>query len=87
MTPSPATTTNRQSQRNAPSMIRNSPTKPFSPGMPIEASVMMRNAAVNRGITCFSPPNSLISRVCRRSDSMPTARKSPPVLTPCASIW
>ncbi len=37
--------------------------------------------------TFFSPPNSAISRVCRRSDSMPTMRKSPPVLTPWFSIW
>ena len=61
--------------------------KPLSAGMPIEASVMMRNAAVSRGITLRRPPNSLMRRVWRRSDSMPTMRKSPPVLMPCASIW
>ena len=61
--------------------------KPFRPGSPIDASVMIMNAAVSRGMTAFSPPNSLIRRVCRRSESMPTMRKSPPVLTPCASIW
>ena len=54
---------------------------------PIEASVMIRNAAVSRGITLFRPPNSEMRRVCRRSDSIPTMRKSPPVETPCASIW
>ena len=48
---------------------------------------MMRNAAVSRGITLFRPPNSLMSRVWRRSESMPTTAKSPPVLTPWASIW
>ena len=57
------------------------------PGSPIEASVIRKNTATKRGTTFFSPPNSAISRVCRRSDSMPTSRKSPPVLTPCASIW
>ena len=44
-------TTKRGSHRNAPSMVRNSPTKPLRPGMPIDASVMIRNAAVSRGIT------------------------------------
>ena len=49
---------------------------PLSAGMPIDASVMIRNAAVSRGITFFRPPNSEMRRVCRRSDSMPTIRKS-----------
>jgi hypothetical protein len=31
--------------------IRNSPTKPFMPGRPIDDSVMIRNAATSRGIT------------------------------------
>ena len=48
---------------------------------------MIRKAAVSRGITLFSPPNSLISRVWRRSDSMPTTANRPPVLMPWASIW
>ncbi len=68
-------------------MIRNSPTKPLRPGNPTEARVMTRKAAVSRGITAFRPPNSEISRVWRRSDSIPTTAKSPPVLTPWASIW
>ena len=63
MTPSPAPTTYRGSQRKAPSMIRNSPMNPFNPGMPIEASVMMKNAAVRRGMTFFNPPNAVIARV------------------------
>ena len=61
--------------------------KPFMPGRPTEASVMSRNAAVSRGITFLIPPNSLMRRVWRRSDIMPTSANSPPVLTPCASIW
>ena len=32
-------------------------------------------------------PYSAINRVWRRSDSMPTTRKRPPVLTPWFSIW
>ena len=60
---------------------------PFSVGRPIDASVISRNTAVRRGITVFRPPYSLMRRVWRRSESMPTRRKSPPVLTPCASIW
>ena len=70
----------------APSRIRNSPTKPFIPGNATEARVTSRNAATSFGVTLFSPPNSEIVRVCRRSESMPTMRKSPPVETPCASI-
>jgi hypothetical protein len=61
--------------------------KPFMPGRPIEASVINRKAATSLGMTALSPPYSAISRVCRRSESMPTIRNNPPVLTPCASIW
>ena len=57
------------------------------PGSAIDDSVTSRNAATRRGITAFSPPNSAISRVCRRSESMPTSRNSPPVVTPWLSIW
>ena len=61
--------------------------KPFMPGRPTDESVMSRNAAVSFGITDLMPPYSLMSRVWRRSDIMPTRRRAPPVLTPCASIW
>ena len=61
--------------------------KPFMPGSAIDDSVMSRKAATRRGITALSPPNSAISRVWRRSDSMPTMMKRPPVLTPWLSIW
>ena len=37
--------------------------KPFMPGRPTDASVMMRLAAVRRGMIAFSPPNSLMRRV------------------------
>ena len=74
-------------QLNAPSRIRNSPTNPFRPGRPIDASVRAGTRPPASASTVFSPPNSAISRVCRRSDSMPTIRKRPPVLMPCASIW
>ncbi len=87
MTPVAANAAMRGSQRKAPSRIRNSPTKPFSPGKPIDDSVMIRKAATSCGITFFKPPNSEMSRVCRRSESMPTIRNSPPVLTPWLSIW
>ena len=61
--------------------------KPFMPGRPIEASVMRSDAAVSRGTIFLMPPYSLMRRVCRRSESMPTMQNRPPVLTPCASIW
>jgi len=58
MTPVAATAANRGSQRKPPSRIRNSPTKPFSPGRPIEASVTIRKAATRCGVTFFRPPYS-----------------------------
>ena len=36
---------------------------PLSPGNPIEASVMMSDAAVSRGTIFLMPPYSLIKRV------------------------
>ena len=70
------------SHRNAPSRIRNSPTKPFSPGRPIDDSVMMRKRRHQARRHLLEAAVSEIRRVCRRSDSMPTMRNSPPVLTP-----
>ena len=61
--------------------------KPFIPGSAIDESVTSRNTATRRGMTALRPPNSEISLVCRRSDSMPTIMNSPPVLTPWLSIW
>ena len=87
MTPVAAKTVSWWFHLKAPIRIRNSPMNPFMPGRPIDDSVMINIAAVSRGITVFNPPNSLIRRVCRRSDSMPTMQNSAPVLTPCASIW
>jgi len=87
MTPVAAKAAIRGFHLNAPSRIRNSPTNPLSPGSPIDESVMTRNAATRCGITFFNPPYSAMSRVWRRSDSMPTIRKSAPVLMPWAIIW
>jgi len=52
---------------NAPSSTRNSPTKPFVPGSPIDDSVTTRNTAENAGTAFHSPPKSTIARVWRRS--------------------
>jgi len=62
--------------------MRNSPTNPFNPGSPIDDRVTIRNAATSLGMTRLRPPNWVMSRVCLRSDSIPTIRNSPPVLTP-----
>ena len=87
MTPVAASAARVGLQRNAPTRIRNSPTNPFSPGSAIDDSVTMRKAATSRGVTDLRPPNSEMSLVCRRSESMPTIMNSPPVLTPWFSIW
>ena len=41
---------------NPPRRIRNSPTKPFMLGSPIDASVKIRKRAENIGITVAVPP-------------------------------
>ena len=72
MTPVAATAASSGRQRYAPISVRNSPMNPFRPGIAIDDSVMIRNAATSFGVTCFRPPYSAIWRVCLRSDSMPT---------------
>ena len=52
---------------NAPSRMRNSPTKPFSPGSPSDERDTTRKSAENAGMTVQSPPKSAMSRVWRRS--------------------
>src|SRR5206468_5140584 len=52
---------------NAPRRIRNSPTKPLSPGSPSDESATTRKTAENAGITFHRPPKSAMSRVWRRS--------------------
>ncbi len=47
--------------------MRNSPTKPLSPGSPIEDRHTIRKSTLKAGITFQSPPKSAMSRVCRRS--------------------
>ena len=68
--------------RNVPTRIRNSPTNPFSPGRPMDDRVTIRKAAVKTGMIRAKPPKSWISRVWRRSYSIPTRRKSAPVDSP-----
>ena len=60
---------------------------PLKPGTAMEERQTRRKTAAKRGITFRRPPNSEMRRVCLRSDSMPTMRKSPPVLMPWFSIW
>ena len=55
---------------------------PFSTGMPSELSVIIKYTTAKFGIGVESPPNSEISRVCRRSYSTPTSRNSAPVEMP-----
>ena len=48
-------------------MIKNSPTKPFRNGSPIDESEAMTKNAENQGIGRAKPPKSEIMRVWRRS--------------------
>src|SRR5207245_3261408 len=68
-------------------MVRNSPTNPLKPGTASEDRQMKRKRAANHGITALRPPYSAISKVCRRSYSIPTIRNSAPVEMPWLSIW
>ena len=61
--------------------------KPFRVGSPIEDIVMSKKTAAYTGMTFDSPPYSEISRVCRRSYTMPTRRNSAPVEIPWLSCW
>ena len=67
MTPVAATTAYHFWTLNAPSRIRNSPTKPFVPGTPIEERVTTMKQRQKTGTTFASPPNSEMRRVWRRS--------------------
>ena len=51
----------------APTRIRNSPTKPLSPGRPMDEKVTIRKSTESAGTTFQRPPKSAMSRVCRRS--------------------
>ncbi len=53
--------------RKAPSMVRNSPTKPPVPGSPTLAKVNTMKQAAYIGMRTTSPPYAAISRVCMRS--------------------
>ena len=66
-TPASAAPPAQRLAANAPSRIRNSPTKPFSPGRPMDDSSVTRKTVANTGIRFHSPPYSPIRRVWRRS--------------------
>src|SRR5262252_437160 len=51
----------------APTRMRNSPTKPLSPGSPMDENVTTRKSTDSAGTIFHSPPKSTMSRVCRRS--------------------
>ena len=53
--------------RKAPIRTRNSPTKPFVPGTPIELSDTIVSSAANIGTARAMPPYDSIRRVWRRS--------------------
>src|SRR4029077_5965703 len=67
---------------NTPIRIRNSPTNPLSSGRASDERHINKKNAISTGIGVASPPNCLISNVCRRSYSMPTPRNNAPVDTP-----
>ncbi len=65
----------------------NSPVKPLVVGSPTEASVNTMKKTPNMGIWRASPPYADSSRVCPRSYTMPTSRKSPAATSPWLTIW
>ena len=82
ITPAVATTAHHRWAVNAPSRIRNSPTKPLSPGSPIDDSITTVNAAAKIGADFWRPPSSEICLVWRRSYIQPTNKKRAPVDRP-----
>ena len=67
ITPAAATTVHQRADANDPMSTRNSPTKPLSPGTPIDESITTVNPAAKIGATDWMPLSALISRVWRRS--------------------
>ncbi len=67
ITPTVATTTHHRWVMKVPSSTRNSPTKPLSPGRPIDDSMTTVKTAANMGADFWMPPISAMSRVWRRS--------------------
>ena len=67
ITPVDATTAHQRWVRNVPMRIMNSPTKPFSPGTPIELNMAMVNTPAITGASFWRPLSWEISRVWRRS--------------------
>src|ERR1700692_1061397 len=87
ITPPPARTAYTQLSWNAPSMIVNSPTKLFMPGMPRPASVATRKKKYSHGIRRSRPDSSPMSRVPVRASTKPTMRKSALMMMPWLIIW
>ena len=82
MTPVVARTAYSTLALNVPTNIKNSPTKPFMPGKPIEDSVTIIKKTANIGIDFARPPKSAIILVCLLSYSIPTSKNNAPVLKP-----
>ncbi len=58
-----ATTAHHRAPTNEPRRIRNSPTKPFSPGKPIDESITTMKNPARIGAAFCSPLSLAISRV------------------------
>src|SRR5947207_889221 len=81
-TPAVAMVAGRGYVRNVPSSTRNSPTKPFVAGSPMDDSETIVSTAASIGTVLAIPPNASIRRECRRSYSIPARKNSPPVEMP-----
>ncbi len=67
ITPIVPTTAHQRWVTNVPRRMRNSPTKPLSPGRPIDESMTTVKTAANSGADFWMPPMSAMRRVWRRS--------------------
>ena len=64
ITPDVAIDAYRMCDLKVPTKIRNSPTKPFKPGSPMDESVTIMKNTAKTGICLARPPKSAIMRVC-----------------------
>src|SRR6266540_6675221 len=78
-TPATAIDPHTRFDANVPRITRNSLTKLFSPGRPMDASPTTRNAVAILGVTWAMPPIRPRSRVRVLSYSIPTSTNSRPV--------
>ena len=64
--------------------MRNSPTKPFRPGTPIEASTTTVNVAAITGARCWSPPrwatDNVLAPLVDHGDKQEERRRDDPVV-------